>query len=111
MVSSLNKDLVNDKKKISKNISPNMDDLNTNHNIDSEIDNIKEYIDAKPYTLTQSKKKLNGQKKKRYSLRKINNFLNPKNNNKNDLNEIKKIRNLYLVIIYQKKQIQMIIKL
>ena len=111
MVSSLIKDLVNDKKKISKNISPNMDDLNTNHNIDSEIDNIKEYIDAKPYTLTQSKKKLNGQTKKRYSLRKINNFLNPKNNNKNDLNEIKKIRNLYLVIIYQKKQIQMIIKL
>ena len=90
MVSSLIKDLVNDKKKISKNISPNMDDLNTNHNIDSEIDNIKEYIDAKPYTLTQSKKKLNGQTKKRYSLRKINNFLNPKNNNKNDLNEIKK---------------------
>jgi len=91
MVSSLIKDLVKDKKRLSKNISPNMADLNINTNADSDINNKKEYIDAKPNSLTQSKIKLNDQTKKRYSLRKINNFLIPKtNNNKDDLNEIKK---------------------
>ena len=90
MVSSLIKDLVNDKKKLSQNISPNMADLNTNHNVDPEKSNKKEYIDAKSNALTLSRRKSIDQIKKKNSLRKINNFLNPKNNNKDGLNEIKK---------------------
>ena len=90
MVSSLIKDLSNDKKKLSKKLLPNMADLDTNNNVDSEKNNKKEYIDAKPYSLNQSKRKSNDQMKKRNSLRKINNFLSFKNNNKDNLNEIKK---------------------
>lgn len=90
MVSSLIKDLSNDKKKLSKKLLPNMADLDTNNNVDSEKNNKKEYIDAKPYSLNQSKRKSNDQMKNRNSLRKINNFLSFKNNNKDNLNEIKK---------------------
>ena len=90
MVSSLIKDLSNDKKKLSKKLLPNMADLDTNNNVDSEKNNKKEYIDAKPYSLNQSKRKSNDQMQKRNSLRKINNFLSFKNNNKDNLNEIKK---------------------
>ena len=90
MVSSLIKDLSNDKKKLSKKLLPNMADLDINNNVDSEKNNKKEYIDAKPYSLNQSKRKSNDQMKNRNSLRKINNFLSFKNNNKDNLNEIKK---------------------
>ena len=90
MVSSLIKDLSINKKKLSKKLLPNMADLDTNNNVDSEKNNKKEYIDAKPYSLNQSKRKSNDQMKNRNSLRKINNFLSFKNNNKDNLNEIKK---------------------
>jgi len=46
--------------------------LNTNHNVDSEKNNKKEYIDAKPkpFALTQSRRKSIDQMKKRNHLEK-----------------------------------------